>query len=110
MTELSEKEVSIDFRFTANYRTVEETVGLIRIEGKIIFEGAAKNIIRQWTSTQQMPNEIANEVHTIIMSNCIPESVMIARDLRLPPPIPLPAVNIPPKQPPGKFRQGIEVA
>ncbi len=110
ITEINEHEASIDFRFTANYRAVEEVVGLIRIEGKIIYEGQAKNLVRQWTGTQQMPNEVANEVHTIIMSNCIPEAVMIARDLRLPPPIPMPTVNIPPHQPPGKPRQGMEVA
>ena len=110
ITELNDREAMIEFRFTANYRAVEEMVGFIRIEGKIVYEGAAKNIVRQWTGTQQMPNEVANEVHTIIMSNCIPEAVMIARDLRLPPPIPLPTVNIPTQQPPGKQRQGMEVA
>lgn len=109
ITELNEHEASIDFRFTANYRAVEEVVGLIRIEGRIIYEGPARNLVRQWTSTNQMPNEVANEIHTVIMSNCIPEAVMIARDLRLPPPIPLPMVNIPQQQPPGKQRQGMEV-
>ena len=35
-----------------------------------------------------MPDEVASEVLTVIMNNCIPEATMIARDLRLPPPIP----------------------
>jgi hypothetical protein len=109
ITELSEREASVDFRFTANYRAVEEVVGLIRIEGRIVYEGQARNLVRQWTSTNQMPNEVANEIHTVIMNNCIPEAVMIARDLRLPPPIPMPTVNIPAQQPPSKQRQGMEV-
>jgi hypothetical protein len=109
ITEISEREASVDFRFTANYRAVEEVVGLIRIEGRIVYEGQARNLVRQWTSTNQMPNEVANEIHTVIMSNCIPEAVMIARDLRLPPPIPMPTVNIPAQQPPSKQRQGMEV-
>ena len=67
-------------------------------------------LARLWTGTQQMPNEVATEVHTVIMSNCIQEAVMIARDLRLPPPIPMPSVNIPAQPPPGKQRQGMEVA
>ena len=41
-----------------------------------------------------MPPEVAQEIHTIIMTNCIPEAVLLARELRLPPPIPIPQVNI----------------
>ncbi len=110
VTEINEREAAIDFRFTANYRAVEEMVGIIRIEGKIIYEGAAKNLVRQWTGTQNMPNEVATEIHNVIMSNCIPEVVMIARDLRLPPPIPMPSVNIPKPPSPDKHRRGMEVA
>ena len=56
-----------------------------------------------------MPNEVANEIHTTIMSVCIPEAVVIARDLRLPPPIPLPQVSVPGQPPPSKH-SGMEVA
>ncbi len=41
-----------------------------------------------------MPPAIANEIHTVIMTNCIPEAVILARELRLPPPIPIPQVNV----------------
>ena len=109
ITELNEHEASVDFRFTANYKAVEEVIGLIRIEGRIVYEGAAKNLVRQWTGTNQMPNDVAQEIHTVIMSNCIPEAVMIARDLRLPPPIPMPMVNLPPQQQQGKPQKGMEV-
>ncbi len=109
ITELNEHEASVDFRFTANYKAVEEVIGLIRIEGRIVYEGAAKNLVRQWTGTNQMPNEVAHEIHTVIMTNCIPEAVMIARDLRLPPPIPMPMVNLPPQQQQGKPQKGMEV-
>jgi len=43
------------------------------------------------------------------MNVCIPEAVVVARDLRLPPPIPIPQVSIPGQQPPSRH-QGIEVA
>lgn len=110
ITESSEKEASVDFRFTANYRSAEEVIGIIKIEGNLTLEGPARNLVRQWSSSGQMPNEIASEVHTVILSNCLPEAVMIARDIRLPPPLPIPPVTLPGQQPAGKGRSGVEVA
>jgi len=95
MTALSDAEASIDFRFSANYRAqTEEVIGLIKIEGNLVYQGKAREVVKQWSSTQNMPPEVASEIHTAIMTTCIPEAVMIARDLRLPPPIPMPTVNV----------------
>ena len=41
-----------------------------------------------------MPDEMAQEIHRAVMTTCIPESVLLARDLRIPPPIPLPQINV----------------
>ena len=109
ITESSEREATVDFRFTANYRAVEEVVGVIRIEGSLVYEGKGREVARQWSASGQMPNDVANEIHTTIMTVCIPEAVVIARDLRLPPPIPIPQVNVPATQPPSKH-SGMEVA
>jgi len=109
ITESGEREANVDFRFTANYRAVEEVVGIIRIEGTLVYEGKGREVARQWSSNGQMPNDVANEIHSSIMNICIPEAVVVARDLRLPPPIPIPQVNIPTAPPPQKGRS-IEVA
>ncbi|UCE72988.1 MAG: hypothetical protein JSV56_08085 [Methanomassiliicoccales archaeon] len=90
VTEINDKEANIDFRFTANY----SGLGIIRIEGSLIFEGDASALANQWSTKNNMPNEVANEIHTTIMNNCIPEAMLLARDIRLPPPIPMPKVNI----------------
>src|SRR3989442_3400296 len=60
ITESSEREATVDFRFTANYRAVEEVVGVIRIEGSLVYEGKGRKVARQWSSSGQMPNEVAN--------------------------------------------------
>ncbi|HTD80803.1 MAG TPA: hypothetical protein VK723_01505 [Thermoplasmata archaeon] len=109
ITEAGEREATVDFRFTANYRAVEEVVGVIRIEGSLVYEGKGREVARQWSASGQMPNDVANEVHTTIMTVCIPEAVVIARDLRLPPPIPIPQVGVPAAPPPSKH-SGMEVA
>jgi len=41
-----------------------------------------------------MPNELASKIHTAVMYACVPEAVGIAKDLGLPPPIPLPQVRL----------------
>lgn len=87
--ELSEKEAAVEFRYTASYGAV----GIIRVEGNLVFTGDAKALESQWRQQNQMPSAIASEIHTAVMRVCVPEAVGIAKDLNLPPPIPLPTVK-----------------
>jgi len=104
ITETGPNQANVDFRFTANYRAAEAVIALIQIEGTLVWEGDAKGLVKGWSSGGQMPPEVANEIHTVIMSNCIPEAVILARDLRLPPPIPIPQVSVPQPGKPSKQR------
>ncbi len=104
ITEVAQNQASVDFRFTANYRAAEAVVGLIQIEGTLVWEGDAKALVKGWSSGGQMPPETANEIHQTIMQNCIPEAVILSRELRLPPPIPIPQVNVPQPTKPAKGR------
>ncbi|MDX1610827.1 MAG: hypothetical protein R3185_00565 [Candidatus Thermoplasmatota archaeon] len=80
----------IDFRYTASYGSL----GIIKLEGKARFHGPNAGELQQtWESTQQMPQDVASELHTAVMRVCVPEAVFLARDLQLPPPIPLPQVK-----------------
>ena len=105
VTELNDSEANIDFRYTANYGGI----GVIKIEGTIIFEGDAPALAQQWGTNSNMPNDIASEIHTAIMRVCVPEAVLISRDIKLPPPFPLPQVNIQQKKK-SKASSGMEVA
>ena len=105
ISELNDSEATIDFRYTANYGGI----GIIKIEGSILFEGDASALAQQWGSKSNMPNEIASEVHTAIMRVCVPEAMLVSRDLKMPPPFPLPQVNIQAKNK-RKASSGMEVA
>jgi len=84
-------EASIDFSYTATYGPL----GMIKLEGNMIYEGSdARKLSQAWEETKKMPNEIASRIHTTIMHLCVPEAVGIAKELHLPPPIPLPQVKI----------------
>ncbi len=100
---VEESLAAVEFRFTANY----SGVGVIKIEGSLQYECEARSLSEMWSKSGKMPPEAANEVHTAIMSSCLQEAVIIARDLRLPPPLPLPVVNI---KGGGKKSTGVEVA
>jgi hypothetical protein len=105
ITELNDTEASIDFRYTANYGGI----GMIKIEGTIVYEGEASALAQRWGAKNNMPDEVASEIHTAIMRVCVPEAMLISRDIKLPPPFPLPQVNIQ-KKGKSKPSSGMEVA
>ena len=105
MATLPNNEATVDFQYTASYGPV----GMIKLEGKMIVEdNDIKKITEEWTGTRKMPNEVASHIHTAIMHSCVPQAVGIAKDLGLPPPIPLPQVRLGAK--PTKGQAGPEVA
>jgi len=85
----------VDYQYTASYGPV----GLIKIEGILEYYGEnIDTLIADWNGKRKMPNEIASKIHTAIMHTCVPQAVGIAKDLRLPPPIPLPQIQVGKKQ------------
>ena len=82
---------------------------MIKLEGSLLYENDdARKITKQWLDTRKMPNELASRIHTAVMHACVPEAVGIAKDLGLPPPIPLPQVRLGSK--PTTGQAGPEVA
>ncbi len=87
---LNENEADVEFEYTASFGAV----GIIKFEGGFIYEGEdANEIAENWNKRKNMPNETASNIHTAILHYCVPEAVTIARELKLPPPIPLPQVK-----------------
>ena len=86
-----ENQAVIDFQYTASYGPV----GMIKLEGTLMYDGDdAKKVSKEWNETRKMPNQVAGHIHTAVMHACVPEAVSIAKDLGLPPPIPLPQVRL----------------
>lgn len=86
---IDREKADVEFRFTVTYGAVAS----IRIEGRMIYVGDAEKLASTWKEKRNMPNEIASEIHTAVMGACIPEAVLLARDLHLPPPVPIPQVR-----------------
>lgn len=90
VSSLSERDVQIDFRFTINY----VGMGMITIEGRVVWDGDAKAIAAQWPQNKALPNEVFNPILGAIFTNCMPSAVVISRDLGLPPPLPPPQIQV----------------
>jgi hypothetical protein len=95
----------LDFRFTTNY----VGMGYIKIEGQLVLVGEIEPVIEEWTKTGSMPADVANIVHNTVVPNCIPTAMLVARDIRLPPPVPFPRINIQ-QQKKATASSGMEVA
>ncbi len=105
ISDIKEKQATIDFQYTASYGPV----GMIKLEGSLVYENDdAKKIATEWNDTRKMPNQVASQIHTAVMHACVPEAVGIAKDLGLPPPIPLPQVRLGAN--PKKGQAGPEIA
>jgi len=102
---VKEDTANVEFQYTASYGPV----GLVKLQGSLIFEYKdAKEISENWNENRKMPNDVASRLHTAVMHACVPEAVGIAKDLGLPPPIPLPQVKL--GDTPKKGTAGPEVA
>lgn len=106
ISELNDKEAEIEFRYMVSYGGE----GMIKIEGRVIFEGDAPALAKEWGEKRNMPSDMASEIHTSIIQACIPQAVVMARDLGLRLPIPLPNINIKDKKDKKGAPSGIEVA
>jgi len=105
ITRVESDTANIGFRFMVNY----SNRGYIKIEGAMVVNGDIEPLIKEWSKTASMPVEEANIVHNVIVSNCIPAALLVSRDVKLPPPFPLPRVNIQ-KKSSKQHVGGIEVA
>jgi len=88
--------MNVGFVFSCNY---EPNIGVVRIEGDLSVEDTQEIIdkaMAEWDSSGQsnLPKEVAERVHNAILSNCIVEASILARDLKLPVPMPLPTVAL----------------
>lgn len=80
----------IGFRYTASYGGL----GVIKMEGTARLQGEdAEQIQQRWQADNEMPQEVASEVHTAVMQTCVPQAVGLSQDLELPPPVPIPQIQ-----------------
>ena len=86
-----EKGVRISYEFTSNYNP---DIAEILIAGDVLFIGEENDeILKGWKKDKKMPKEIMKDLLNTIMMRCSVESMILTKDLNLPPPIPFPRLQ-----------------
>jgi hypothetical protein len=64
-------------------------LGNISVEGSLLYSGT-EDFELKWKKSKELPEGAASEVQGAIFTSSIVETITLARDLRLPPPVPMP--------------------
>ena len=86
--------VKFHFEFTAKY---EPKLADMTILGFVTFmekPEAITDMLEQWKKEKKLPKEVMSSVLNTIFSRCNVEALLFSREVNLPPPIPLPKVQI----------------
>ncbi len=82
------------FEFKANY---EPKLAIITLNGILTFfdkPEAVKEIVEGWKKDKKVPKDVMSSVLNTVLSRCNIEAMLFAREVNLPPPIPLPKVQV----------------
>ena len=82
------------FEFTANY---EPKIANMTMNGSLTFydkPDAIKEIVDGWKKDKIVPKPVMSSVLNTILTRCNVQAMLFAREVNLPPPIPLPKVQV----------------
>ena len=82
------------FEFTSKY---EPNVGTILFEGELLYmeePKKAKEILNDWKKDKKIPKEMMTGMLNTILSKCNVHALILSHDVNLPPPIPMPKVQM----------------
>ncbi len=86
--------LSFKFEFSAKY---EPKIADIIFNGSVTYfdkPEEIKEIMKSWNKNKKIPKEVMSPVLNSILSKCNIEALLLAREINLPAPIPLPKVNV----------------
>ena len=92
-------------KFLFEYKsTYEPDYAKIILGGSIMYltdEKSAADLIEEWKGKKKIKKEIAEAIVNSILTKCNIQSILLANTVNLPPPVPMPKVNISHKAPAG---------
>lgn len=103
MQHLDDDRGVLSFRFSIDY----SSLGYIHIEGDMFFRQGAHDLIDRWLADGRIDVTNASLIHNAAVSSCLTTALILSREVKLPPPFPLPRVSLQQPPPPSS---GVEVA
>jgi hypothetical protein len=101
-------------KFVFDYKSLyEPNFAKIELEGTILYltdEKNAKEILDSWEKDKRVSKDIAEKIINTILTRCNIQSIILSNTVNLPPPVPMPKVNIAagPAQPAGQAAKPAE--
>ncbi|MBS3157831.1 hypothetical protein J4206_00920 [Candidatus Woesearchaeota archaeon] len=86
--------LKFNFEFTTEY---EPNIGTINILGEVLFldePKKVKELAASWKKNKKLEPEVMQQVLNTALNKCNVKALILSEDINLPPPIPLPRVNI----------------
>ncbi len=92
----SSKQGALKFHFEFNAKYEPKIADITMVGFLTFFEkpDAVKEILDSWKKDKKIPKEVMSSVLNTVLSRCNVEAMLLAREVNLPPPIPLPKVTV----------------
>lgn len=87
------KGLKLTYSFSSNYNP---DLGKIELEGDVFFtdkEKVVKDMLDSWKKNKKLPEEVMINILDFLLIKCNTQSIILSKDLNLPPPIPFPKVD-----------------
>ena len=86
--------LKFDFEFKANY---DPKIAELVFTGSLTYfdkKGRVAELAAGWKKDKKIAKEIMNPILNSVLSKCNIEALILSREVNLPPPIPMPKVNL----------------
>jgi hypothetical protein len=92
-----QKQSGIEFKFNYTSKYDPEIASVV-LEGVVVFTGKEEQVklaLTGWEKDKKLPPDVLTEVYNYLLEKCTVETLVIGRDMQLPPHVPLPKMNAP---------------
>ena len=89
-----QKIIAFTFEFISKY---DPNVGSIKITGDVLYMESAnkvKEILDGWKKDKKLPKEIMTTILNSVLTKCNIQALILSEQINLPPPIPLPKLQV----------------
>ncbi len=87
----SQKALSIEFDFLTVY---DPALAKITIKGTVMYlSDNIKDVVTEWKKKKRLPEDMSMEVLNYLFRHCLLKSSVLADELQLPPPMPMPRIT-----------------
>lgn len=91
------------FEFTSKY---EPNIGTILFEGEVLYldePKKIKEILAAWKKDKKISGEIMANLLNTVLTKCNVQALILSQEINLPPPIPMPKVQMAPPEEKGNY-------